>query len=61
MNEDVRALKDTLENLNARKTTLRRILTGILSRSYEHSEVKPHLSCKLLRAWSSPIDAIKPG
>ena len=28
MNEDVRALKDALENLNARKSTSRRILKG---------------------------------
>ena len=28
MNEDVRALKDALENLNARKNTSRRILKG---------------------------------
>ena len=30
MNEDVRALKDTLENLNTQKGTSRRILQGIL-------------------------------
>ena len=29
MNEDVRALKDALENLNTRKSTSRRILKGI--------------------------------
>ena len=30
MNEDVRALKDRLENLNTQKGTSRRILQGIL-------------------------------
>ena len=41
MNEDVRAQKDALENLNTRKSTTRRILTGILSKN---SELKPNLS-----------------
>ena len=53
-NEDVRALKDAVENLETRKSTPRKILTGILSKNSENSEVKPNLSCKLLRAWSSP-------
>ena len=39
MNEDVRALKDVLENLNTRKSTLRRILTGILLKNFENSEL----------------------
>jgi len=30
MNEDARAYKDALENLNSPKSTSRRILTGIL-------------------------------
>ena len=60
-NGDVRALKDALEKLNTRKTTSRRILTSILLRHSENSALKPHLSSKLLRAYSSPIDAIKPG
>ena len=30
MNEDIRALKDRLENLNTQKGTSRRILQGIL-------------------------------
>ena len=30
MNEDVRALKDRLENLNTQKGTSRRIIQGIL-------------------------------
>ena len=43
MNEDVRAQKDALENLNTQKSTSRRILTGILSKN---SEPKPNLSSK---------------
>ena len=39
-NENVRALKDALENLTKRKSTSRRILTGILSDN-----------SKFLRAW----------
>ena len=38
-NEDVRALKDTLENLNSQMSTSRRILSGILlnnSGNYKH-------------------------
>ena len=42
--------KDALENLNTRKSTLRRILTGVLSKN---SELKPNLSSKRLREWSS--------
>ena len=41
MNEDVRAQKDALENLNTRKSTTRKILPGILSKN---SELKPNLS-----------------
>ena len=50
MNEDVRAQKDALENLNTRKSTSRRILTGILSKN---SELKPNLSSKRSREGSS--------
>ena len=39
MNEDVRAFKDVLENLNTRKSTLTRILTGILLKNSENSEL----------------------
>ena len=52
MKEDVRALKDALENLSTRKSTSRRILTGILSKNSEKSELKPNLSSNLLREWS---------
>ena len=55
MTDNVRALKHALENLDTGKSTFRRILTGILSRHSENSELKPNLSSKLLRAWSSPI------
>ena len=41
MNEDVRALKGALENLNTGKSTSRRILTGILSKNSENSELEP--------------------
>ena len=40
MNEDVRALKDALGYLNIRKSTSRRILSGIFSRSSENYELK---------------------
>ena len=53
MNDDVRALKHALENLDTGKSTFRRILMGILSRHSENSELKPNLSPKLLRARSS--------
>ena len=35
MNEDFRALKDALENLNTRKNTSKRVLPGILSKISE--------------------------
>ena len=49
VNEDVRAQKDTLENLNTRQSTSRRILTRILSKNFENSELKPNLRSKHLR------------
>ena len=55
MNEDFMALKDALENLNTLKSTSRRILTGILLKNSENSEVKPNLSSKRLREWSSRL------
>ena len=39
-NEDVRALKDALDNLNPRKSTSRSILSGILSQKSETHELK---------------------
>ena len=40
-NEDVKALKDALENLNTQMSTSRRILSGIFSKNSENSEFKP--------------------
>ena len=46
MNKDIRALKDALENINTRKSTSRRILSGILSKTCsERYEDKPN--CRL--------------
>ena len=45
-------IKHALENLNTRKSTFRRILTGILSRHSKNSEIL-NLSAKIFRAWSS--------
>ena len=39
MNEDARAYKDALENLNTPKRTSRRILTGILSKILNLSQI----------------------
>ena len=44
MNDNVRALKHALENLDTGKSTFRRILTGILSKHSENSELKPNLN-----------------
>ena len=52
-NEDAGAYKDALENLNTRKSTLRRILTGILMKK---SERKPNLS-----SMSGVLDRYDPG
>ena len=38
--EDIRALKDDLENLNTQKSTSRRILSGMLLKNSENSELK---------------------
>ena len=43
-------VKDALQNLNTRKSTSRRILTGILSKNSENSNSKPNLSSKRLSA-----------
>ena len=40
-NEDVKALKDVLENLNTQMSTSRRILSGILSKNSENYALKP--------------------
>ena len=38
--EDIMALKDALENLNTQKSTSRRILSGMLLKNSENSELK---------------------
>ena len=43
VNEDVRAQKDALENLNTQKSTSKRILTSILTKNSENFELKPNL------------------
>ena len=57
MNEDVRTQKDALENLNTRKSTSRRILTGIFSKN---SELKPNLSSNN-RESAGVLDRYDPG
>ena len=42
-NEDVSVFKEALENVNTLKSTSR-ILTGILSKYSENSELKPNLN-----------------
>ena len=41
MNGDVRVAKDALENLKTRKTTSKWILTDVLSKKSETSQLKP--------------------
>ena len=53
INKDDGALKDALENLHIGKSTSRRILTNILLKYSENSELEPNLSCKRLRSRSS--------
>ena len=47
-NEDVSVFKEALENVNTLKSTSR-ILTGILSKYSENSELKPNLNSQPLR------------
>jgi len=56
MNEDVRTLKDDLENLIRRKSTSRRILTGILSKNKKLVNLGQNLRSKRFSAWSSLFD-----
>ena len=58
MNEDVKAEKDALENLNTRKSTSRRIITDILSKN---SELKPDLSSINVRESAGVLDRYDPG
>ena len=41
MNEDERALKDALENLNTQKSTSTRILSSVLWKHFEKYQLKP--------------------
>ena len=43
MNDVNRALEDALGNLNTQNSTLKRILTGILSKNSENSELEANL------------------
>ena len=52
-------IKRALENLNTRKSESRKILTGILSKNSESSELKPNLGSKRLREKSLSIDTIQ--
>ena len=45
--------KDDLENLNTRKSTSKSILSGILSKNSENSELKANFGSKVFSAWSS--------
>ena len=47
-NEVLKCSEKALEKLNTGKSTSRRILTGILSRNFENSELKPNLRSKHL-------------
>ena len=46
-------LKDALENLNTRKDTSKRNISGILSKHSEIMILGQNLSSKLFSAWSS--------
>ena len=48
-NENVRALKDALENLTKRKSASRRILTGILSNNSKFLK-----AWEIIRIWTKP-------
>ena len=54
--EDIRALKDALENLTTQKSTSRRILSGMLLKNSENSEHKlKNVSSNTFIAWSSTL------
>ena len=54
--EDIRASKDALENLNTQKSTSRRILSGMLLKNSENSELKTkNLSSNMFIAWSCTL------
>ena len=51
-NENVRALKDALEHLNAGESTLRRFLTGILSKNSKFLKAREIIRLWTKRAWN---------
>ena len=60
MKEDVRVLKDALEKPKHKKEHIKKASNRYFVETFRNFELKPNLSSKLLRAWSSQIDAIKP-
>ena len=58
MNEDNLALKDASENLNTQKSTSRRILSGILSKHFENSKLKPKFKLLTFRCMKFLIDRL---
>ena len=58
MNKDVRALRDDLENLNTRKRTSRRILSGILSKNSQTHELNPKCRLYSFQCMQFSIDTI---
>ena len=58
MNEDIKALKDASENLNTQKSTSRRILSGILSKNFENSKLKPKFKLLTFQCMKFLIDRL---
>ena len=56
MNEDIRALKDALENLNTHRSTW--MLSGIFSKNSENYELKPKFKLKTFQCARFSIDTI---
>ena len=54
-NENVRALKDALEHLNAGESTLRRFLTGILSKNSKFLKAREIIRIWTKRAWNHSL------
>ena len=57
-NKDVRALKDALENLNTRKGTSKRNISGILSKHSENYELRPKFKLQTFQREEFSIDTI---
>ena len=58
MNEDIKALKDASENLNTQKSTSRTILSGILSKNFENSKLKPKFKLLTFQCMKFLIDRL---